>query len=180
LLRGVIDDAAPLVGLEPSAISCFKDEYPDLVSPPLREAARALAGRSLMFEEFISREIEAGRIGPDSFTDAERRVLVHVHCHQKALTSSAAALRALSLPRNYRVEEIPSGCCGMAGAFGYEKEHYAVSMQIAEQVLLPAVRAAGPDDILAASGTSCRHQIADATPRRAKHPAEILCEALRS
>ena len=179
-LHEVVDDEAPLVGLEPSAISCFKDEYPDLVSPHLRGNARTLAGHSLMFEEFIAREMDAGRIGPDAFTDAARTVLVHVHCHQKALSSSATVLRVLGLPRNYTVREIPSNCCGMAGAFGYEKEHYAVSMKIAELVLLPAVRAAGPDDIIAASGTSCRHQIADASSRTAQHPAEILFNALKT
>jgi Fe-S oxidoreductase len=126
------------------------------------------------------REMDAGRIGPDAFTDAARTVLVHVHCHQKALSSSATVLRVLGLPRNYTVREIPSYCCGMAGSFGYEKEHYAVSMKIAEIVLLPAVRAAGPNDIIAASGTSCRHQIADASSRTAQHPAEILFNAFKT
>jgi FAD/FMN-containing dehydrogenase/Fe-S oxidoreductase len=179
-LREVVDDEAPLVGIEPSAISCFKDEYPDLVSPQLKDAARALAGRSLMFEEFIAREMDAGRIGPDAFTDQARTVRVHVHCHQKALSSSDLVVRALALPRNYKVSAIPSGCCGMAGAFGYQKDHYRVSMKVAEQVLLPAVRAASPDDIIAASGTSCRHQIVDGSGRRAKHTAEILWEALEA
>jgi FAD/FMN-containing dehydrogenase/Fe-S oxidoreductase len=178
-LREVIDDDAPLVGIEPSAIACFKDEYPDLVSPPLQAAARALAGRSLMFEEFIAAEMEGGRIRPDAFTDEARTVRVHVHCHQKALSSIDPVVRALGLPRNYTVATIPSGCCGMAGAFGYEKQHYELSMRVAEQVLLPVVRAAGADDIIAASGTSCRHQIADGTGRRAKHTAEILWEALK-
>ncbi|MDQ2080542.1 FAD-linked oxidase C-terminal domain-containing protein [Xanthobacteraceae bacterium Astr-EGSB] len=178
-LCGVVDDDAPLVGIEPSAIACFKDEYPDLVSPSLKGAAKALAGRSLMFEEFIAAEMERGRIGSDAFTDEARTVRVHVHCHQKALSSIDPVVRTLGLPRNYTVTAIPSGCCGMAGAFGYEKHHYDLSMKVAEQVLLPAVRAAGPDDIVAASGTSCRHQIADGTGRRARHTAEILWEALK-
>ena len=160
-LRGMVDDDAPLVGIEPSTISCFKDEYPDLVSPALRDDARALAARSLMFEEFIAREIDAGRISSDAFTDQARNVHVHVHCHQKALSSSDPVVRALGLPRHYKVSAIPSGCCGMAGAFGYQKDHYDVSLKVAEQVLLPAVRAAAADDIIAASGTSCRHQIKD-------------------
>ncbi len=179
-LREVVDDEAPLVGIEPSAISCFKDEYPDLVSPHLKDAARALAGRSLMFEEFVAREMDAGRIGPEAFTDQARTVRVHVHCHQKALSSSDPVVRALALPQNYKVFAIPSGCCGMAGAFGYQQEHYGVSMKVAEQVLLPAIRAASPDDIVAASGTSCRHQIVDGSGRRAKHTAEILWEALEA
>ena len=178
-LREVVSDDAPLVGIEPSAISCFKDEYPDLVSPELREVARALAGRSLMFEEFIAREMDAGRITSEAFTAETRTVRVHVHCHQKALSSSDPVLRVLGLPRNYTVSAIPSGCCGMAGAFGYQKDHYAVSMKVAEQVLLPAVRAAAAEDIVAASGTSCRHQIADGAGRRAQHTAEVLLAALR-
>jgi Fe-S oxidoreductase len=178
-LREVVSEDAPLIGIEPSAISCFKDEYPDLVSPDLREPARALAGRSLMFEEFIAREMDAGRITSETFTTEARNVRVHVHCHQKALTSTGSVVRVLGLARNYKVSEIPSGCCGMAGAFGYQKDHYAVSMKVAEQVLLPAVRAAAAEDIIAASGTSCRHQIADGAECRAKHTAEILWEALK-
>lgn len=179
-LRTLVDDEAPLIAVEPSTISCFKDEYPDLASRELRDDARALAGRSLMFEEFIAREIDRGAISSDSFVDDARTVHVHVHCHQKALSSIDTVVRVLSLPRNYTVSNIPSGCCGMAGSFGYEKEHYEVSMKVAEQVLLPAVRAAAPDAIIAASGTSCRHQIADGAKRRAKHTAEILLEALKS
>ena len=174
-----VSDDAPLVGIEPSAISCFKDEYPDLVRPELRDAARTLAGRSLMFEDFLAREMGAGRITPDAFTDAARNVRVHVHCHQKALSAVDPVVRVLGLPKNYKVAEIRSGCCGMAGAFGYQQDHYAVSMKVAEQVLLPAVRAAAPDDIVAASGTSCRHQIADGAGRRALHTAEVLFAALK-
>lgn len=177
-LREVVSDDAPLVGIEPSAISCFKDEYPDLVGPELREAARSLAARSLMFEEFVSREMDAGRITSEAFTAEARTVRVHVHCHQKALSSSDLAVRVLRLPRNYTVSAIPSGCCGMAGAFGYQEDHYAVSMKVAEQVLLPTVRAAN-EDIVVASGTSCRHQIADGAGRRALHAAEVLYAALR-
>jgi len=168
-LKEKVGDDAPLVGIEPSAISCFKDEYPDLVKPELREPARALAGRSLMFEDFLAREMDAGRITPEAFTDAARNVRVHVHCHQKALSAVDPVVRVLGLPRNYTVSEIPSGCCGMAGAFGYQQDHYAVSMKVAEQVLLPAVRAAAAEDIIAVSGTSCRHQIADGAGRRARH-----------
>jgi len=179
LLKDRVTDDAPLIVLEPSVASCFKDEYPDLVAPALREDALALSRRGLMFEEFIAREMDRGAITPDSFTDAKRAVHVHVHCHQKALSSSDTVVRVLSLPRNYTVTHIPSGCCGMAGGFGYEAEHVELSMRIGEQVLFPAVRAAGEDAIIAASGTSCRHQISDGTGRCALHTAEILYDALR-
>jgi Fe-S oxidoreductase len=105
-------------------------------------------------------------------------VVLHGHCQQKALSSVMSSARLLSLPENYTVETIPSGCCGMAGSFGYEKEHYALSMQVGELVLLPAVRQAPEETIIAAPGTSCRHQIKDGTGRKAKHPVEILYEAL--
>ncbi|MFV0333868.1 MAG: FAD-binding and (Fe-S)-binding domain-containing protein [Tropicimonas sp.] len=179
-LAGRVSDAAPLIAIEPSTISCFRDEYPDLVSPDLRGEAAALARKSLMFEEFIAREMDQGHIGPQAFTNAQRQVRVHVHCHQKSLSSPEIVRRVLSLPRNYSVREIPGGCCGMAGAFGYEVEHYALSMRIGEMALLPAVRAAGEDIIFAASGTSCRHQIKDGTGRHALHTAEILYDALKA
>nr|WP_319389821.1 FAD-binding protein [uncultured Cohaesibacter sp.] len=174
-----VTDIAPMIAVEPSTIACFKDEYADLVDPPLRDKARALSRNSLMFEEFIAREMDAGHIRPDQFTDEARNVRVHVHCHQKSLSSSDLVVKVLSLPKNYHVSEIPSSCCGMAGAFGYEKEHHALSMTIAEQVLLPAVRAADAGTIIAASGTSCRHQIKDGAQREALHSAEILLQALR-
>jgi len=178
LLDRVVTADEPLVGVEPSAILSFRDEYPDLVPDPLVSRAKKLAAGVLLLDEFLARGAAAGRIGPDAFTDEPRRVLVHGHCHQKALAAVDPTVTALSLPRNYAVEVIPSGCCGMAGSFGYEREHYDVSMQIGELVLFPAVRAAAADAILAAPGTSCRHQIADGTGRRALHPAEILHAAL--
>lgn len=180
LLAGVVSAAEPLVGMEPSAILSFRDEYPDLVPDALVKQAKQLAGGVLLFDEFLARAAAAGRIGPDAFTADSRHVLVHGHCHQKALASMEPTVAILSLPRHYSVEVIPSGCCGMAGSFGYEREHFEVSMKIGELVLFPAVRAAAADAILAASGTSCRHQIADGTGRRPLHPAEILHAALRS
>ena len=180
LLAGVVSAAEPLVGVEPSAILSFRDEYPDLVPVPLVEKAKQLAGGALLFDEFLARAAAAGRIGPDDFTADSRHVLVHGHCHHKALASMEPTVAILSLPRHYAVEVIPSGCCGMAGSFGYEREHFEVSMKIGELVLFPAVRAAAADAILAAAGTSCRHQIADGTGRRPLHPAEILHAALRS
>jgi len=174
----VITDDAPLVGIEPSAILGFRDEYPDIVPEWLADSARALAKRTLLIDEFLAREIERGRIGPDRFTQEHRRVLLHGHCHQKALGSVADSATILGLPANYSVETIPSGCCGMAGSFGYGREHYRVSMKIGELVLLPFVRGVPSDTIIAAPGTSCRHQIADGTGRHALHPVEILHAAL--
>ncbi|MFM9025642.1 MAG: FAD-binding and (Fe-S)-binding domain-containing protein [Planctomycetaceae bacterium] len=179
LLSGVVTADEPLVGIEPSAILSFRDEYPDLVPEPLAAAAQALAANTLLVDEFLAREAARGRITADAFTDAPARILLHGHCHQKALASLEPTIAMLSLPRNYSVETIPSGCCGMAGSFGYETEHFDVSMAIGELVLFPAVRAAAPEARIAAPGTSCRHQIADGTGRRAEHPVEILHAALR-
>jgi Fe-S oxidoreductase len=178
LLAGVITADEPLVGIEPSAILGFRDEYPDIVPERLAAAARQLAGQTMLLEEFLAREAARGRIRAEQFTTEPRRVMLHGHCHQKALSSLEPAVAALGLPANYAVEVIPSGCCGMAGSFGYETEHFDLSMQIGELVLLPAVRAAPADAIIAAAGTSCRHQIKDGTARTAHHPAEILRAAL--
>ncbi|MBU6275868.1 MAG: FAD-binding protein [Planctomycetes bacterium] len=178
-LERVVSDGMPLVGLEPSALLSFRDEYPDLVPAGLAEPARRLAGRALLLEEFLAREAAAGRIGPGDFDDAPRAIALHGHCHQKALSSMEPAVAALSLPAGHAVSVIASGCCGMAGSFGYDRGHFAVSMAIGELVLLPAVRALPPGTLVAAAGTSCRHQIADGTGRRALHPAEILRAAVR-
>ncbi len=179
LLDPVVRDDALLVGIEPSAILGFRDEFPDLVPEPLAAAARRLASRTLLVDEFLAREADRGRITAAAFTDQCRRIRLHGHCHQKALASLDATVRALSLPRNYAVDVIPSGCCGMAGSFGYEREHFGLSMAIGELVLFPAVRAAAADDTIAAAGTSCRHQIKDGTGRAALHPVEVLHAALR-
>jgi FAD/FMN-containing dehydrogenase/Fe-S oxidoreductase len=178
LLAPIVTDDAPLVGIEPSAILGFRDEYPDIVPATLAERARALAGRALLVDEFLAREIDRGRIRAEHFTAAPRRILLHGHCHQKALASLAPTVAMLSLPAHTTVEVIPSGCCGMAGSFGYEAEHFDLSMQIGELVLFPAVRQADAETILAAAGTSCRHQIKDGTGRHALHPVEILHAAL--
>ena len=178
-LRNLVTDETPLVGLEPSAILTFRDEYPDLVDASLADDARRIAKNALTFEEFIARELDNKRIDSQVFTDEKRLVKVHGHCQQKAVSDMAHSKRMLALPKNYSVELIPSGCCGMAGSFGYEKEHYDVSMQVGELVLLPTVRKLADDVIIAAAGTSCRHQIHDGAHRTAKHPAEILYEALR-
>jgi Fe-S oxidoreductase len=141
-------------------------------------AAKRLASRTFLIDEFLAREAAGGRITTESFTDQPRQIKLHGHCHQKALASLASTVEALSLPRNFSVETIPSGCCGMAGSFGYEREHFELSMQIGELVLFPAVRGAADDVLIAAPGTSCRHQIKDGTGRTALHPVEILHAAL--
>ncbi len=178
LLKDVITSQSPLVGIEPSAILTFRDEYPDLVGADLKTEARALAKNTLLFEEFIAREVDAKRISARAFTQEKKTIKLHGHCHQKALSNMVLAKKTLSLPANYSVQLIPSGCCGMAGSFGYEQEHYALSMQIGELVLFPAVRQQPADVLIAASGTSCRHQIHDGAHRTAQHPAEILWDAL--
>ena len=177
-LDPVVTDEMPLVGVEPSAILSFRDEYPDLVPRSLEAAARRLGGRALLIDEFLAREAAAGRVVPDDFRPASRRLLVHGHCHQKALASLDPTVRILALPRGHTVEVIPSGCCGMAGSFGYERKHFDLSMRIGELVLFPAVRAADGDVTVVAPGTSCRHQIKDGTGRTALHPVEVLHAAL--
>ena len=178
IFQDLIDGNTPLVGIEPSAILGFRDEYPRLVSKDLAEGAKKLKFHTLIIDEFIGREIVAGNISSDSFIDKTQKIKLHGHCHQKALSSLTWTQKLLSLPKNYSVEVIPSGCCGMAGSFGYEAEHYDLSMQIGEMVLFPAVRNSEESTVIAAPGTSCRHQIADGTGKKAKHPVEILWEAL--
>jgi FAD/FMN-containing dehydrogenase/Fe-S oxidoreductase len=177
-LQHVVTAQAPLIGLEPSAILGFRDEYPDLVPAHLKSAARALGKHALLFDEFIAREMEAGRIRRESFRAEPRAIKLHGHCHQKALSSLAPTVKMLELPAGHKVSVIPSGCCGMAGSFGYEAEHFAVSQQIGELVLFPAVRNASTETVIAAPGTSCRHQIKDGTGRAAQHPVEVLHAAL--
>ena len=178
ILKDIINKDVPLIGIEPSAILGFRDEYPDLAGKDLHEAAINIASNSFLIDEFIARELDAGRIDRDLFTNAETEVLVHTHCQQKAVASSASLVKALSAPANYRVREIPSGCCGMAGSFGYEKEHFELSNRIGELVLFPEIRKAARESLIAAPGTSCRHHISDGTGRQALHPADILYEAL--
>ena len=179
LLKDIVSEQSPLLGIEPSAILGFRDEYPSLVEEKDRVAAKALGKNALLIDEFISREIDKGNISNDSFTTISQKIKLHGHCHQKALSSLDHTKKILSFPENYHVEVIPSGCCGMAGSFGYEKEHYEISLKVGELVLFPAVRNAAKECIIAAPGTSCRHQIKDGTGATAKHPVEILCEALR-
>jgi FAD/FMN-containing dehydrogenase/Fe-S oxidoreductase len=177
-LAPLISADTPLIGIEPSAILTFRDEYIDLADDKYFETAKELAKHVFLVDEFLSAEIAKGNITSGSFTTEKRHIKLHGHCQQKALSSVASSATLLSLPANYTVEVIPSGCCGMAGSFGYEKEHYELSMQIGELVLLPSVRNSPEDTLIAAPGTSCRHQIKDGTGRKAKHPVEILYDGL--
>ena len=160
-LQSLITANTPLIGIEPSAILAFKDEYPDLADDDLLDTAKDLAQNAFLIDDFLAREIDRQHIHPGQFTTERRSVMLHGHCQQKALSSVAGSVKILSLPANYSVTTVPSGCCGMAGSFGYEKEHYPISQQIGELVLLPAVRSQGQDVIISAPGTSCRHQIKD-------------------
>src|SRR5690606_8282293 len=175
-LKDSISEETPLVGIEPSAILSFKDEYPKLVDD--KETAREIAKHTFLIEEFLQKEIALGNIKNTQFTKEAKTIKFHGHCHQKALSNQLSSFEVLNLPENYKVTIIPSGCCGMAGSFGYEKEHYDVSMQIGEQTLFPVIRKASEEIVIAANGTSCRHQIKDGTGRIAKHPITILKEAL--
>ncbi|SDL12405.1 FAD/FMN-containing dehydrogenase [Salinimicrobium catena] len=173
----IISEDTPLLGLEPSAILSFRDEYLRLAND--RPAAEKLSKNVFLLEEFFKKEILAGNISASAFTSEKKKIKLHGHCHQKALSGVESTFIMLNLPQNYEVTIIPSGCCGMAGSFGYEKEHYEVSMQIGEQTLFPAVRKASDDIIIAAPGTSCRHQIIDGTGRKALHPVVIMAQALK-
>src|SRR5690606_16479397 len=152
----------PLIGVEPSAIITFRDEYLSLVDHSLRKEAEHIAKYSFMIDEFIALEIDRGHIHPNQFTKETRHVKLHGHCYQKAFHLHSDAAKVLSLPVSDSVGVSPAGCCGMAGSFGYESEHYDVSMKVAELVLLPAVRTTPQETLIAAPGTSCRHQIKDA------------------
>ena len=180
LLKDVINEDTPMIGLEPSTILTFRDEYLRLANENKQSSAKAIASNTFLIEEFLYTEFQAGKIKPTAFSDEEQMIVLHGHCHQKALSKIDHAIAVLSIPENYHVELIPSGCCGMAGSFGYEKEHYEVSMKIGGDVLFPAIQKASATTIIATSGTSCRQQIEDGTHRKAKHPVEILFEALKN
>ncbi|MBO0738578.1 MAG: FAD-binding protein [Alphaproteobacteria bacterium] len=164
----------PILGLEPSCLLTLRDELPAILPG---DTSKALAGRARLFEEFIDSERAADRFALAFSTMAGRTALLHGHCHQKAFGTVDAAVKALRLIPGLAVETFDSTCCGMAGPFGYEAEHYEISMKIGELGVLPKMRAAPPDAILAANGTSCRHQIADATGRKARHIVRILDNA---
>lgn len=166
----------PILGIEPSAILTFRDEYKRLL--PKSNELDILEKNSKILEEFFQDEINHGRIEKSLFTKQHKEVKIHVHCHQKALGNQKSTFDMLNFPENYKVTLIPSGCCGMAGSFGYEKEHYELSQKIGNLILFPSVSKSNPDTIIAANGTSCRHQIFDGTKRKALHPITILRQAL--
>jgi FAD/FMN-containing dehydrogenase/Fe-S oxidoreductase len=174
-LQPYVERGAPLVGLEPSCLLTMRDEFAALLPGG---ATEALARQALLLEEFLWREHEAGRLRLPLRSTGTRRALVHGHCHQKAFGAMAAVTGCLSLLPDLAVEVVESSCCGMAGAFGYEAEHHATSLQMAELSLLPAVRAASPDTLVVADGTSCRQQIRDGSGREAVHVVRLLADAL--
>lgn len=180
LLKDQVSDDTPIIGIEPSCILSFRDEYPDLVPPNLRPLALRIASNALLYDEFLMREIQRGHISPRKFLDLPLEVWLHGHCHQKALVGIQKTADLLRFLPGCRLHVIPSSCCGMAGSFGYEKEHYKTSIAIGEQILFPTVRKAmethdrNTPTFIAAPGTSCRQQILDGTGFLAVHPIEIL------
>jgi FAD/FMN-containing dehydrogenase/Fe-S oxidoreductase len=180
LLKDKISEQMPLIGIEPSCILSFRDEYPDLVPAELRQQALQIGRNALLFDEFVMREVEAGRITSSDFKTDAVEIWLHGHCHQKALVGTEKTVQAFKLLSGAKIHVIPSGCCGMAGSFGYEKEHYQTSLAIGEMVLFPTIRKAvtNADNItpclVSAPGTSCRQQILDGTGIHAVHPIEIL------
>ena len=176
LFKDLITDESPLIGIEPSAILTFKDEYIRLADD--KASAEKIAKNTFTFEEFLNTEHQKGTIDTSLFTLKNKVVKIHGHCHQKALSSTTATFNILNIPPNYSVTILNSGCCGMAGSFGYEKEHYKISMQIGEDTLFSKVRNCSSETAIVAAGTSCRHQIFDGTKRLVKHPISLLKEAL--
>ncbi|MGB1284364.1 MAG: FAD-binding and (Fe-S)-binding domain-containing protein [Polaribacter sp.] len=176
VFKDIISDETPLIGIEPSAILTFRDEYIRLADD--KTSAENIAKNTFTFEEFLEKELDNKNICKELFTKQSKTVKIHGHCHQKALSSTHASFSILNIPENYKVTIMNTGCCGMAGSFGYEKEHYKVSMQVGEDTLFQKVRNCSTDTEIAAAGTSCRHQIFDGTKRVAKHPITILKEAL--
>ena len=175
-LRPYVERGVPIIGLEPSCLLTLRDEFPSLL-PGVDTTA--LAAQALLLEEFLAQQQQAGRLRLELQPLSARRTLVHGHCHQKSFATMGAMQQALQLIPDLEVEVIDSGCCGMAGVFGYEASHYELSMQMAELGLLPAVRGADDDTLLIANGTSCRHQIRDGARRGARHIACVLQDALR-
>jgi Fe-S oxidoreductase len=170
------DPQLTVVGLEPSSLLTFRDETPDLVDPDLKATAQAFAERCLLFDEFLDAELSAGQI---TLKPAQNGVplVLHGHCHQKALVGNGPTQRVLTAA-GYDVQVLPTGCCGMAGSFGYEARHHELSMSVGELVLFPRLRKVSEGTAIAAPGTSCRHQIADGTQRHAEHPAVLVARAL--
>jgi len=175
-LKDIISDEAPLIGIEPSAILTFRDEYLRLADD--KTSAEKIAKNAFTIEEFLDSENKKGTIDTTLFSSEVKEIKIHGHCHQKALSGMLPTFSILNIPQNYNVAILNTGCCGMAGSFGYEKEHYDLSMQVGEDTLFPKIRNCSKETEIAAPGTSCRHQIFDGTKRIAKHPITILKEAL--
>ncbi|MGG8495620.1 FAD-binding and (Fe-S)-binding domain-containing protein [Tenacibaculum sp. TC6] len=176
IFKELISENTPLIGLEPSAILTFRDEYIRLANN--KSDAELIAKNTFTIEEFLASEHQKGAINSTVFTQETKELKIHGHCHQKALSSTHASFSIINIPKNYKVTIMNTGCCGMAGSFGYEKEHYKVSMQVGEDTLFSKVRNCSDITEIIAAGTSCRHQIYDGTKRIAKHPITILKEAL--
>lgn len=174
VLKASIYEGKPIIGLEPSALLSFRDEYPDLLRGKLNEQAKEVAKRTYLIEEFLSKELDEGSLQPGCIDSKPMNIKVHGHCHQKALTDISSAKKVFSLLKNAKPRLIPSGCCGMAGSFGYSKDHYSVSQKVGELVLFPVVSKMLDDEILVASGTSCRHQIFDASQKEALHTISVI------
>jgi Fe-S oxidoreductase len=178
IFKELVTNEIPLVGIEPSAILTFRDEYIRLAED--KAGAEQLAKHVFTIEEFFKDEIAKGAIHSDQFSEEAKEIKIHGHCHQKALSTVEATFSMLNLPKNNTVTIYNSGCCGMAGSFGYEKEHYEISMQMGEDTLFPKIRATDSNVAIAAAGTSCRHQIFDGTRRTAQHPVTILKSCLKN
>ncbi|WP_367769229.1 FAD-binding protein [Flavobacterium sp. WC2421] len=177
IFSSIVSAEIPLIGIEPSAILTFRDEYLRLADD--KAAAEKLSKNCLTVEEFFKREIDVNKIHSDQFSNEGKQIKIHGHCHQKSLSTIEATFAMLNIPKNNKVTIYNSGCCGMAGSFGYEKEHYDISMQMGEDTLFPKIRATASSIAIAAAGTSCRHQIFDGTNRKAQHPVTILRSCLR-
>jgi len=173
----LISEEIPLIGIEPSAILSFRDEYLRLADN--KKAASEIAKNTYTIEEFFQKEIRLGNVRSDHFTKTVKTLKIHGHCQQKSLSNISASFDMLNIPENFNVTIINSGCCGMAGSFGYEKEHYELSMQIGEDTLFPKIRNTEKHVEIAAAGTSCRHQISDGTNRQSQHPISILRQVLK-
>jgi len=178
ILSELINSNEPFIGIEPSAILTFRDEIPDLVNPELRDLANQIGKNCLLVDEFLSQQIKNKKIQKSDFTQEGKKIILHGHCHQKSIAGLVSTRHVLSFPENQEVELLPTGCCGMAGSFGYERKHYKISQQIANLVLFPRVLAAKSSVIIASNGTSCRHQLKDGIEKTGKHTVEIMYDSL--
>ena len=178
ILENLISEESPILGIEPSAILSFRDEYLRLTTSDNKKYAETLSNNAFLIDEFLFSELQKGNIAKENFSESHINIKLHGHCHQKSIASIEPTKVLLSFPKNYTVDVIPSGCCGMAGSFGYEKEHYNLSMEIGNLILFPEINKSKSETLIVAPGTSCRQQIKDATGRKVYHPVEVLYDAL--